>query len=210
MNPASFETRPWCLGWLSPFAVFVLAGAFAGCTSTNVQRKGNPLSEPLCIRGVSPVPVAIYWTTHWRDNQKEPALRADLAERGIRLFTTETPGLEKAPVQRLSTSAIPPDDALWKMAAEQSSKPGKLVLIVVRELGPTLGIGLPFLVRGGTEVVLDVRVLDSRSSGPSGQFQTRWENGGLFVIKGVRTLSRDMKSALDAALLQTAGGKRGG
>lgn len=96
------------------------------------------------------------------------------------------------------------------MTAKLPSKPRKLALIVVRELGPTLSIGLPYLIRGGTDVVLDVRILDIRTPGTAKQFQARWENGGVFVIKGVRTLSADMKSALDAALLQSADGKGNG
>lgn len=189
----------------------VSAVALAGCTSTTVRQSGNQLEEPFCDNGVSPVPVAIYWKTHWRSNQKEPALRANLAECGIRLFISETPGLAKATVQRLpfeSVSNTPPDDELLRMAAKLPSKPQKLALIVVRELGPTLGIGLPFLIRGGTEVVLDVRVLDIRTSEPPKQFQTQWKNGGIFVVKGIRTLSGDMKSALDASLLRPAAGKR--
>lgn len=154
-----------------------------------------------------PIPMVIYWTTQWRSDQKEPGLRAELAECGIRQFVLETPGLAKTTVQRLPASDIPSNTELWDRAAKRPEKPRKLVLIVVRELGPTLSIGLPFFVRGGTEVVLDVRLLDRKKSESSGQFQTRWENGGLFVVKGVRTLSGDMKAALDAALLQDVDGK---
>ncbi len=154
-----------------------------------------------------PIPMVIYWTTQWRSDQKEPGLRTKLAECGIRQFVLETPGLAKTTVQRLPASDVPSNAELWDRAAKRPGNPRKLVLIVVRELGPILSIGLPFLVRGGTEVVLDVRLLDRRISGPFGQFQTHWENGGLFVVKGVRTLSGDMKAALNAALLQAVDGK---
>jgi hypothetical protein len=75
------------------------------------------------------------------------------------------------------------------------------VLIVVRELGPKLVIGIPALVEGGTEVVVDVRVLNARTSESMADVRTHWQNGGTFIIKGVKTLEEDMSAALRSTLM---------
>jgi hypothetical protein len=71
----------------------------------------------------------------------------------------------------------------------------------VRELGPIIRLfGLPALVEGGTDVVLELKVFDVRTGESLADFRTHWQNGGAFVIKGVKTLPQDMASALEAAL----------
>jgi hypothetical protein len=62
-------------------------------------------------------------------------------------------------------------------------------------------IGIPVIVEGGTEAVLEIRVLDTQSSKSIANLRTHWQNGGTFVIKGVKSLPQDMKSALQAALM---------
>jgi len=79
--------------------------------------------------------------------------------------------------------------------------PDRVLLIVIRELGPKLIIGIPMLVEGGTEAVLEVRVHDVRTSEVMAAIRTHWQNGGTFVIKGVKTLDQDMSAALRAALM---------
>jgi hypothetical protein len=73
--------------------------------------------------------------------------------------------------------------------------------IVVRELGPVLRIGLPVLVEGGTEVLLEVRLLDVRTAASMANVRTHWQNGGTFVLKGVKSLEQDMSAALGAVLM---------
>ena len=72
----------------------------------------------------------------------------------------------------------------------------------MRELGPRLTIGIPAIVEGGTEVLIDVRLLAPKGSESLANAQMRWRNGGAFVIKGVKTLDRDMSAALEALLMQ--------
>ena len=129
-------------------------------------------------------PVLVVWNTRWRPDQKEPEKREAAAWQGIQQFfirlscRTEIRGAE----------AIPADTAGFS----------KVVSITVRELGPVLKIGLPVPVEGGTEVVFDSKVIDGRSGKSLAELRTHWQNGGPFVVKGVRTLSEDMTAALVA------------
>ena len=141
----------------------------------------------------------MYWGTQWRPDQKEPQLRETAARRGIADFFGQTPCLTVRAIHRLPPEApLPADDVLSGLAG--SPAPERLILIVVRELGPRLVIGLPVIVEGGTEVVVDVKVLDPRQASPLANTQTHWRHGGPFVIKGVGSLASDMNAALAATL----------
>jgi len=59
---------------------------------------------------------------------------------------------------------------------------------------------MPVIVQGGTEVLVDVQVLDIPNSARLAT-RTSWRNGGMFVIKGVKTLDADMSAALLATLM---------
>lgn len=82
------------------------------------------------------------------------------------------------------------------MAREAGDAPDTVILLVVRELGPKLLIGIPTLIEGGTEVVLEIRVTTQDSTTPVANFQTHWQKGGPFYIKGVKTLDADMQTVL--------------
>ena len=75
-----------------------------------------------------------------------------------------------------------------------------MLVIVVRELGPILRIGIPSIVEGATEVVLELRLLDVATSSAQANVRTHWWNGGTLVVKGVGSLERDMSAALAVAL----------
>jgi hypothetical protein len=146
--------------------------------------------------------VALYWEPQWRPDQKEPAAREALAQQGIEHFISQHPCLSVTELQRLPAEAgIPTDTELVRKAAAASAEPERVVLVLVRELGPRLLIGLPVLVEGGTEVVVEVRVLDPVGSKVLADARTQWRNGGTFVIKGTKSLDTDMSSALTAALM---------
>lgn len=184
--------------------VAVAAGlvALAGCAATRVETSGSPPTEPLCRTGARAVGTAVYWGPQWRPDQKEPALREAAALRGIEDFLGSTSCLAVTGVHRLPDAAEPPSDAeLLRQAAASPVKAERIVLIVVRELGPRLTVGLPVIVEGGTEVVIDTRVLDAQRSALLASARTQWRHGGSFVIKGVKTLDQDMSAALRAALM---------
>jgi len=188
-----------------PAPRFVLAAtllALAGCASTRVESSGSPLKEPLCRAGAPTVATAVVWGTQWRPDQKEPALREAAALRGIEDFLGSTRCLAVTGVQRFPAGAEPPADAeLLQRVAASPVRADRVVLIVVRELGPRLTIGLPVIVEGGTEVFIDVRVLDPAQAAPLASTRTQWRHGGSFVIKGVQTLDHDMSAALRATLM---------
>jgi hypothetical protein len=176
--------------------------ALAGCASTRVESSGTPLKEPLCRAGAPVVATAVVWGTQWRPDQKEPALREAAALRGIEGFLGSTRCLAVTGVKRFPGDAEPPSDAqLLQQLAASPARADRIVLIVVRELGPRLTVGLPVIVEGGTEVLIDVRVLDPRQAAPLASTRTQWRHGGSFVIKGVQTLDHDMSAALRATLM---------
>lgn len=180
-----------------------LAALLAGCASTKVDSTGSAPREPICRAGDAPLETAIFWAPKWRPDQKEPALREEAARRGIEAFARGTPCLAVTRLERLADPDAGTGDLL-RLAESGGRRPDRAVRIVVRELGPRLTIGFPLLVEGETEAVLEIRVLDARTSAMLSDGRTHWRNGGTLVVKGVATLEDDMRSALAAALLPVA------
>ncbi len=186
-------------------ATFAALAVLAGCASTTVETSGSRLTEPLCRIDAPALATVVYWGPQWRPDQKEPALREAAALRGIQTFLRGTSCLAVSGLHRIPAGdAVPSDEDLLRLAASTSDKPERVVLIVVRELGPRLVIDLPAIVEGGTEVLIDVRVLDPRRSTSLASSRTLWRNGGTFVIKGVKTLDKDMSAALRDTLMREA------
>ncbi len=182
--------------------LFTTLTLLAGCASTKVVTSGSPIKQPLCSANTPAVTTEVFWRTQWRENQKEPALREAAALRGILDFLSRTSCITVAGIHRLpANQALNSDEEHLRLVSTSTPKPERVLLIVVRELGPRLVIGLPVIVEGGTEVVIDARVLNSQTSESLSNVQTSWRNGGTFVIKGVKTLDQDMSAALSAALL---------
>lgn len=173
-----------------------------GCASTTVTTTGSPLKEPLCQPSKPSIPTLVYWGTKWRPDQKEPQLREAVALRGIQDFLSRSGCLSVVAIHRLTTEqAWASNEELIRLASISNFKPARIVLVVVRELGPRLLIGIPVIVEGGTEVVVEVHVLDARTSQLLANTQVTWRNGGPFVIKGIKTLDQDMSAALAATLM---------
>ncbi|MGY0197223.1 hypothetical protein ACWA7J_19320 [Leptothrix sp. BB-4] len=191
---------------LAATAMLALATAsLTGCAATQVQSSGELLRGPLCQPGSPPVSTVIYWAPQWRSDQKEPARREAAALRGIRDFADRTDCLAVSSIRRLAaTQALSNDADLQRLPGYGPDAPALLLLVVVRELGPRLEIGLPWVIEGGTEASIEVRVVDTRTSTRLANTQTLWRNGGRWVIKGVSTLDRDMSAALSATLMPSA------
>ena len=173
-----------------------------GCASTTVEVTGSPLKAPLCTVGAQALSTVVYWSPQWRPDQKEPVLREAAALRGIEDFLHRTSCVAVAGLHRLPSGEAAPSDAeLMRSATSASPVTERVVLIVVRELGPRITIGIPVIVEGGTEVLIDVQVLDPPHSTSLANVRTLWRNGGSFVVKGVNTLDQDMSAALSATLM---------
>jgi hypothetical protein len=179
----------------SHLAILCVA-ALMGCASTKVETSGASMKEPLCRDASVKRSAFVYWVPQWRPDQKEPALREAAAQRGIERFFGDLSCITDV---RRHSGEIPSDAELLRLAG--SPAPDRIVLIVVRELGPKLVIGIPAIVEGGTEVLIDVRVLDVRGARSLADVRTHWQNGGTFVIKGVQSLDQDMSAALAATLM---------
>lgn len=191
-----------CRNRFFTFAIFCALIFLAGCATTKVEITGSRLKQSLCQINSPAISTEVYWGTQWRSDQKEPLLREAAALRGIQDFLSHTACLSVTGIHRLpANQALNSDDELLRLATTTSPKPERVLFIVVRELGPRLVIGLPGIVEGGTEVIFDVRVMNSLTTESLANVQTSWRNGGTFVIKGVKTLDRDMSAALSATLL---------
>jgi hypothetical protein len=188
--------------WLVSITAVAVSSLIAGCASTTVETTGATLEQPICKLGDPPRLTAVYWEPQWRIDQKEPQLRETLALHGIEDFFFHTNCLAVTGIHRLRPGdAVPTEAEFLQLAAGSALIPDRAVLIVVRELGPRLVVGLPVVVEGGTEVLIEVRVLDTRTSKWMANARTLWRNGGMFVIKGVKTLEQDMSAALTATLM---------
>ncbi len=186
----------------SRLVALILLVALSGCAATQVESRGELLRGPLCQPGSPPVSAVIYWAPQWRVDQKEPVRRELAALRGIQDFAARTDCLAVRGIYRLSaTQPLSNDAELQRLPGGGPDAPALLLLVVVRELGPRIEIGLPWVLEGGTEASIDVRVLDTRTATRLANTQTLWRNGGRWVIKGVSTLDRDMSAALTATLM---------
>ena len=202
--PQRHTSRFQILQHMRNLVLVLLVATFllAGCASTTVETTGSPLKEPLCQAGKPSIPTLVYWGTKWRSDQKEPQLRGAAALRGIQDFLSRSGCLSVVAVNRLTTEQmLASNEELIRSASSSNPKPERVLLVVVRELGPRLLIGIPVVVEGGTEVLVDVRVLDAMTSESLATTHTTWRNGGMFVIKGIKTLDQDMSAALAATLM---------
>lgn len=187
---------------LRTLATLAALSLLAGCASTTIETTGSRLKEPLCQMDAPKLSTSVYWVPQWRPDQKEPPLREAAALRGIQDFLARAGCIAVAGIHRLpADQPVPSDEELMRLASASSRGPDRVLVIVVRELGPRLVVGIPAVVEGGTEVLVDVRVLNARTSESLATTQTRWRNGGTFVIKGVKTLDQDMSAALSATLM---------
>jgi hypothetical protein len=188
-------------------AIICISITLLGCASTKVATSGSVLKKPLCQAGTDEISALVFWTPQWRPDQKEPQLREAAALRGIQHFFSDSPCVTNVDIRRLPNGAsedVPSDEEILRTVTTAALEPDRILLVVVRELGPRLVIGIPMLVAGGTEVIVDVRVLNAKTSESLANVRTHWQNGGTFVIKGVKTLDQDMSAALRTILVPTA------
>lgn len=185
--------------WLGLLAAILV---LAGCASTRHALTGQPMARPICEALSGGEPARFYWQANWRSDQKEPALREAAAARGIQRFIEATPCLRTVPLEQLASSAGKPAT----MAELTAHHPATTrLLLTVRELGPRLSIGLPVIVEGETQVVLELKVMSGTTLVADTAID--WRNGGPFVIKGVKTLDQDMAAALAQLLMPPEGGR---
>jgi hypothetical protein len=185
-------------------ASVALCVALIGCASTRIDISGATSKTSLCQASAEHLSALVLWGSMWRSDQKDVPRREQAAQRGLAAFFTAFDCFSEVTIRRLPgnpIAAVPTDQELLSLAATADPKPDRVLLIVLRELGPIVQLlGSPALVEGGTDVVLDLKVLNVRTHESLASFRIHWQNGGAFVIKGVDTLPQDMSAALAAAL----------
>lgn len=182
--------------------VALAAAALLGaCATTHVDTVGSPAMEPLCQRGNESLQAMVVWSAHWRADQKEPQLREAAARKGIERFFAESGCFASARVVESTDRPAPLGRLTPAQVRDMAAPAQRAVFVTVRELGPVLKLLSSLaLVDGGTEVVLDLKVVATHTGETLGDFRTHWQNGGPWVFKGVAGLEEDMVSALRGAM----------
>ena len=172
--------------------------AISGCASTTTSLLIPSPQAPVC-RGTAKA--KIIWVTNWRLDQKDTSAREAAASEGISQFFERSACFLSASVHRLPQYSAA---SVQAAVADAATRYEKVVMLVVRELGPTLKLGASLaLVEGGTEVVFEVS--EYMPVGPEPRtFSVQWRSGGPGVVKGVATLPQDMQAALASGLQPVA------
>lgn len=177
---------------LLPLAAVLLA--VVGCASTTTSQLSPSPQAPVCAASATAL---IFWMPKWRGDQKDVLARETAAADGIRQFFERSGCFKSASLERLPQVS---EETARVTAADATRRNEKVILIAVRELGPTVKIGTSLaLVEGGTEVVLEVSEFMPGKAGPR-TFTVEWRSGGPGVLKGVASLPQDMQAALVAGL----------
>ena len=178
-----------------------LSTSLLGCATTYFETTGDALSQPLCQSKAEQFSALVLWGPVWRANQKDVSLREEAALRGIEDFAASCFGTVS--IRRLEGGRLaetPTGEQVRALATKEALLPDRVLVVIVRELGPVIQILGPVAAfGGGTEVVLELQTRDPRTGEPIVKLITHWHNGGSFVIKSTKTLPQDMLSALQAA-----------
>ena len=189
--------------------ITALAGLIiCGCAGTNIVTYAIVRKPPLCQMQSAPESALVLWGPAWRENQKEVALREEIAARAIDQFFTTAPCYSKVEVLKsvAGRSAIELSDAeALKFAVASNGGYDKIIILRVEELGPVVMLHpSPILWEGGTEVVLRIRVLNTKTSSLEADVTSHWKNGGAFILKGTKTLERDMEAVLTSVFIESS------
>lgn len=187
------------------FFCVIVALIFAGqgCSTVNLRQYNAGPKPEICTASQEPAGLFVLWGTAWRENQKEPQLRREIATRSIQAFFSSLPCRRRVflldswngqPAPLLS------DTQALEAARAQPSPIGEVLIIRVEELGPFIKIYLsPILWEGGTEIILRIRMLKVSTGVMESDVTTHWIRGGPFVLRGVSSLDEDLAAALQSA-----------
>lgn len=181
-----------------------LLGLLLGCATTKVDTSGTAPKVSLCQSATESLSALVLWGPIWRPNQKDVPLREEAAQHGIEHYFASSKCFARVEIRRLpggGSALVPPTSELLSLASAENPRPDRVLVVTVREFGPIIKLlSSAALVDGGTEVVLELTVLNVQTGSSLASFRTHWQNGGALVIKGVQTLPQDMSAALSAAL----------
>lgn len=133
-------------------------------------------------------------------DQKEVSIREGYIEEGIKNFFDYNPCFETLEISKSVSghSALLVNDAEL-ISAGNSAGADKVIRLRFEELGPNLFLYLsPILWQTKNEVLLQVRVLNTKTKDIESDISTQWMRGGPFTLHGARSLPYDLSGALKA------------
>ena len=189
---------------LSRLACLVQLAVLASCASTTVHLSGNRPKDGLCQRPAENGNTLVVWSTQWRQDQKDVPLREAAAEQGLKDYFAQSKCLPNTEVRRIAVKGSITIEQARQLAVASGHQVSRVVVIVVRELGPVVKLlSSAALVEGGTEVQLHITSYSPKEPDRQQDFVVHWKNGGPGVVKGVATLPQDIQAALAAGFEQT-------
>lgn len=172
---------------------FILSHLIIGCASHSVMIRPGHDNLPLCATksGLMRTPTWVFWRTQWRSNQKDVRLRERAAQQGIESYFAHSRCYQMVALQRTESGQ--------DLAMDIKPNGRMRIWIVIKELGPWVKIfHSPWLLEGGTEVLLEVAVQPANSRNAPATAEIRSIQGGPWVIMGVKNLPEDLRTALAA------------
>lgn len=177
------------------FAAALLATA--ACSTAKVDDTANAGLPPLCKPGVSLGKVAVVPLTHWRADQKEPAVREAIAQAAINKAFKQVPC-----AQSVSVSAIKPDtDGETALAAARASGADTAVQVRIEELGPIALISIPAVWSTWSDVKFNLKAVHLGSGETLLDIARHRKVGGAFNVRGLAPLQGELETGLRDLIL---------
>jgi len=172
---------------------------FFGCSTTQFTHHSRGMDPPFCKNGLHDSTAVIYWDTAWRHDQKEIERREKMLEEGIRSFFSKASCIKTVKITR---SVIGKPVSLCsevEIASDaRSLAADKAIVIRIEEFGPNLMLYLsPILWQTRNEVLLRIKILDSRKAAIETDSSSHWYRGGPFMLLGTRNLPKDLDGSFE-------------
>lgn len=180
--------------------VFILITILlSSCASTTVVSHKIGDASSLCSK-TEKKSALVLWGAAWRKDQKEPPIREDIAEKGInRFFSTESCFSSFKIMKTIDSKSVLTlsDVEILNYTQKLETKYDKVIILRVEELGPIVNLNLGLvLLDGSTDVKIRARVLDTKTGKLDYDNETQWDNGGPYILKGLKTLEQDLYDTL--------------
>jgi hypothetical protein len=172
-----------------------------GCGSIRISTYAAGVKPPLCSDQTARQTVLVLWGCAWRENQKEVPLREEIASRAIARFFSSSSCYESATIAEPGGLAalMLTDGEMLQAAQSLPNAIQKVIVLRIEELGPFIRVYLsPILWEGGTDITLQIRLLEVATASLESDLTMHWTNGGPFVLRGRSALEDDLVAALTA------------
>jgi hypothetical protein len=170
-----------------------------GCSTTQFTHHSRGIDPPFCKNGLHGSTAVVYWDTAWRHDQKEIERREKMLEEGIRSFFSKTSCVKTVKISRNVGNkpvSLCPEAEIASDA--RSLDADQAIVIRIEEFGPNLMLYLsPVLWQTKNEVLLRIKILDSRKVAIETDTTSHWYRGGPFMLLGTRNLPRDLDGSLE-------------